>query len=129
MKRFKSADGSEVRVALETGHVTIIGNEWTELHERFHSQAYANGCISEDMAKLAEIKLNKETVNKIETVALKKEKIKGAIQQLLEEFDQANFTNGTNLPKSTVLTKMIGEKVSNSERDEVWYGMQKDIED
>ena len=50
-KRFKSTTGKDVRVALTSGHVAIIGTQWVELHPRFFSLAYANGCISEDMVK------------------------------------------------------------------------------
>ena len=124
-KKFMSPTGEDIRIALLDGHVAVVSGEWRDLPEYFHKEAYAAGCISDDMAKLAEIKLSEHTVNAIEKVALKKEEIKAAIRELLENYDKANFT-AQNLPKSTVLKSMIGKSVSNSERDEVWYALQQE---
>lgn len=38
-----------IRIALTSGHVTVIDKDWIDLHEMFWSEAYARGCMSEDM--------------------------------------------------------------------------------
>ena len=125
MKKFKSTTGQPVRVALIDGHVAIIGTEWTDLHERFHSQAYANMCISEDMIKNAALDgLDPATVNVINNVALQKNEVEAAIRKLIEENQLDAFDSKYGKPKSNILTDMVGFRVTNAVRDEVWYKVQ-----
>lgn len=49
-KKFKAPNGSDdIRVALDSGHITIIGREYIDLPEFFWGEAYRLGAISEDM--------------------------------------------------------------------------------
>lgn len=127
-KLFKSASGEPVRLALLSGHIAVVGNEWIQLDERFHSSAYASGCISNDMALNNEISINQRTVEILDKVAQKKEKILGAMRTLVEDYNSDNFTTG-NKPKTSLLTEMIGERVMNNERDELWYTLQDELKD
>lgn len=49
-KKFKAPNGHpDIRVALTSGHVTIIGQKFIDLPELFWQGAYAEGALSEDM--------------------------------------------------------------------------------
>jgi len=51
-KKFKAPNGvADIRVALDNGHITIIGQEFISLSEMFWAASYAGGAISEDMAE------------------------------------------------------------------------------
>ena len=128
MKRFKSTTGQPVRIALTTGHVAVIPTQWMDLHERFHSQAYANGCISEDMIKnTASDHIDPKIVNVMNNVALQKNEVADAIRTLVRANDLEAF-DSKGKPKSNILTDMVGFRVTNAVRDEVWYKVQQDSE-
>lgn len=128
-KRFKSMSGEDVRIARVDGHVTVITTEWTDIHPRFFSEAYAAGCISEDMVKAGSSNsLDPRVVNTMNNVALQKNEVESAIMKLVKENDLDSFdTNGK--PKSQVLTKMVNFRVTNAMRDEVWYKVQEQSND
>lgn len=129
MKRFKSTSGNQVRIALLSGHVALVETTWTELHQRFWTDAYSQGCISEDMVKNTSTSdVDPKVLNTLNNIALQKSEISDAIRKLvrdnvLESFD----TNGK--PKATKLTSMVGFRVTNSLRDEVWYKVQQEMAD
>jgi len=43
--RFKHPSG--IRLALTSGHVTVVGTQWQTLSPLFHAEALARGCQSE----------------------------------------------------------------------------------
>ena len=124
MKRFKSTTGKPVRVFGGEGHITIVPTSWKELHERFHSQAYASGCISEDMIKNESMSdVDPKVVRVMNNIALQKNEIEDAMRELVKKNDLKAFgANGK--PKSTNLTEMVGFRVTNPVRDEVWARFQ-----
>lgn len=123
-KRFKSMTGEEVRIARIDGHVTLIGTEWTDVHPRFHTDAYAAGCISEDMVKSsATSDVDPKVVNTLNNIALQKNEVESAIIKLVKNNDLESF-DSKGKPKATVLTQMVGFRVTNAVRDEVWYKVQ-----
>lgn len=128
MKRFKSTTGEPVRIAMIDGHVTIVGTDWTDIHERFHTQAYAGGCISEDMIKNSAVNdIDPSVVNVMNNVALQKNEVADAIRKLVRDNDLEAF-DSKGKPKSTVISTMVGFRVTNAMRDEVWYKVQEDSE-
>lgn len=129
MKKFKSTTGQEVYVALTTGHCTIIGTDWTDLHERFHTAAYSQGCISDDMIKnTSGNALDPSVVNMLNNVALQKNEVEDAIRKLVKENDLEAF-DSKGKPKCPKLTDMVGFRVTNAVRDEVWYRIQEQSND
>ena len=52
--KFRSRDGEMKRLALTDGRVWRIGTDWKFLPEDVHSEAYAIGCVSEDMIRAAQ---------------------------------------------------------------------------
>jgi len=47
--RFRSKNRKNIRLASTTGHVILVGEEWVTVPEHMEGDAYANGCISEEM--------------------------------------------------------------------------------
>lgn len=45
---FRSHTGQPIRLALLSGHVTIVGPEWRELSQIFHQAAFQAGCERSD---------------------------------------------------------------------------------
>lgn len=129
MKRFKSTTGNDVYIAQTSGHCTIVGTGWTDLHERFHNDAYANGCISEDMVKNNSMSdVDASVVNTMNNIALQKNEVADAIRKLVRDNDLDSF-DSKGKPKSPVLTGMVGFRVTNAVRDEVWYKVQEQDND
>jgi len=125
MKKFRSKSGTTVRLALLDGHVTLVGSEWQDLHERFHSAAYSAGCVSDDMVVSEERERNPKVYSNLEARAMKKDKIKERIARWIEDNRIDNF-NKQGKPDAAKLKAALGETVSNSERDEAWYEMLED---
>ena len=124
MKRFKSTTGKPVRISLLDGHTIIIGTEWMDVHQRFHAQAYAGQCISEDMVKNAALDgVDPAVVNTLNNVALQKNEVESAIRKLVADNALEAF-DAKGKPKSNILTDMVGFRVTNAVRDEVWYKVQ-----
>lgn len=48
-KKFRSSNGKDIRIALTSGEVAIVGKSWRELPESLWGPAYAQGAISDDM--------------------------------------------------------------------------------
>lgn len=129
-KKFKSIASKPVRIALLDGHVAWVTEEWVDLHPRFHSEAYAAGCVSQDMYRNAQLsETDARIANTMQNVALQKREVEDAIRKLVEENDLESFDNKNGKPKSTVLTEMVGFRVTNAIRDEVWYYVQESMND
>lgn len=129
-KKFKSITGSRVRIALLDGHVAWIEEEWTDLHPRFHSEAYAAGCVSEDMYRNSKLSdADARVANTMQNVALQKKDVEDAIRKLVEDNELDAFDRKNGKPKSTVLSEMVGFRVTNPVRDEVWYRVQESLND
>lgn len=143
MKKFKSVSGEDVRIALMSGHVFIIGKEWQTLPEYAHADAYANKCISDDMLFHEAVK--EEVVNPDMPEALQKTEIDSALLNEkakgleLAKQDVYNFLkdsvekattgvfakNGKVIP-SAVKTKMK-VTTSNSIIQEAWAELKNDM--
>lgn len=52
--KFRSRDGKTKRIEFHDGRVWLVGTEWKFLPDIVHSEAYAVGCVSEDMVKAAQ---------------------------------------------------------------------------
>ena len=142
--KFRSRSDSEVaRLASTTGHIILVGQEFVEVPQHMESEAYANGCVSEelynsikaDMAKGAEqaakemlagaigsgeqqvsaIKLpSGEIINEDRSAVVRK-----AIQGMLDGGEDGAFT-AAGLPNLKVLSGKCGFQVSKDEMESVW---------
>lgn len=103
--KFKTTNNKELTISLLSGHSCIIYPEFTEVHDRFHAQAYANGCVSELNPVIAEEpKIEEKYVSKYLH-------IKNAITKMREEKKQGYFTKD-GYPNLNHLSRIAGINVS-----------------
>jgi len=125
MKRFKSTTGEDVRIALLSGHVFLVGSEWKDLPEFAWSDAYAQRCISEDMITgNGSVGVTTEVMAKMDHIALAKEEIKGAILEAMEEGNESFFNKMNGVPKVSAISEKLGKKANQQYVREVWYRIQ-----
>ena len=116
--KFRSRTTSEtVRIASTSGHIVLVGNDFVEVPDHMVADAYAAGCISEDMYLSIKDELQKqaEADAKIDRPAVVDEKM----QQMLDSEDKSYFTK-EGLPNKKVLNTLCGFTVSNDEFEKVW---------
>lgn len=136
--RFRTRHG-EIRVAAQPGYVQTVTEEWAELHERFHKEAYAAGCISEDMLEIlstataqvgatatAALKSEGDQEKVLQGDSARLEKVKAAIKKMLDSDEPKNFTSA-GLPDLRVLRAVADFEVSGDERDEAWKQVQEEL--
>ena len=127
MKRFKTNDGSKVRIAQLSGHVAWVGASYEELHERFHSDAYSLGCVSEDMQK--NTVLDSVSPKQVDEL-LERSAIDNAIiaefKRIVDENDQDAMSNSG--PDAAKLSKKIGHRISSQKRNGMWHKFQQEQE-
>lgn len=120
--KFKSLTNEPVRISMISGHITIVGTEFAELHERFHKDAYSLGCISEDMLKSAAAEaIPAKMAETLVRTHTKAQRIAETIGNWVEDNKLSNFSNSTGKPNANLLSDALGESVSSAERDEAWY--------
>ena len=119
--KFKSLTNKPVRIALLTGHVTTVGIEFKELNERFHRDAYALGCISEDMMRSAAAEaIPAKMAENIVRTHSKAKRLAEVIGNWVDGNDLKHFSKSTGKPNAMALSDALGEQVSGVERDEAW---------
>lgn len=111
-KKFCSPSGAQIRIALTSGHITIIGKEWTEVHKRFWPQALAKGCISEDMYDQV------KNLDKPDKVVPDVTKVIDAIDIIVKEGDVEKFDGDK--PNAVVLSAMVGFEVNEEMLNNAW---------
>lgn len=109
--KFRTRKG-KVRLATTSGHVTWLNEEWKELPELFHIEAWSSGCISEDMAAV----LQGGGPSFEES---RRENIIEAIREMEKADDPSLFTD-TGLPNLKKLREYAGFEVTSEERDDAW---------
>ena len=142
--RFRSRSNSEVaRLASTSGHIILVGQEFVEVPQHMEADAYANGCVSEeiynsikaDMAKGAEqaamemlagatgggaqqvsgIKLPSGDIVREDRAAV----VRQAIQGMLDGGEEGAFTSA-GLPNLKVLSGKCGFQVAKDEMESAW---------
>lgn len=119
-KKFRSNTGGNVRVALLSGHIALIGPEWRELPEFMWGEAYRLGCVSDDMTGVAEAPppTPPPTGAGDSDEAKQKAAVKAAAIQLLKDAKPGDLTAG-GVPNATRLSQIVGFNVTSDLRDEV----------
>lgn len=126
--KFKSKSGSPVRIALLSGHVTIVTGEFQQLNEIFHSEAYSLGCVSEDMIQnKAASAIPLHQAEAIADKATTEDLIIEEFKRIVEENDQSVMTKSG--PDARHLTTIVGKRISTSLRNELWYKFQQTVEE
>ena len=113
-KKFRSRTGTPVRIALTSGHVCIIGSEWQDVREIFHSAAYAAGCVSDDMEVNREAKEVQDSglLDVVQKDAELKSRVRTAIELAIDENNLDAFTKAGN-PTAKYIRDELGETVPN----------------
>jgi len=110
--RFRSQSDEVVRIANTSGHVAVVGPEWTNVHKSLEADAYAAGLISQNMTKDRAIKQVPDSmVEGMSKIALEKEQVKSLIKKWytnLSEYEHCFKKN--NEPAMTEITKALGFK-------------------
>lgn len=125
MKNFKVTGTQPIRLVADGGHVTWVTTEWQPLHQRFHMDAYSKGCISEDMIKnVSTTDVAPSVINTLNNIAIQKDEIETAIKKMVEKGSPEDFQKRDGKPKAATITQLVGFRVTNSMRDDVWYRYQ-----
>lgn len=123
--KFRTTQG-RVKLSGGAGHIHTLGEEWTELHERFHKEARAAGCLSEDMVaaiKALEMPKTEPTKGPEEN---RLERVKAAIRTMLEGNNAGDF-NATGTPDLRRLRDVADFNVTSDERDAAWDALSKEL--
>lgn len=110
--QFRSQNGEVVRIANTSGHVALVGPEWTVVHKSLEADAYAAGLISQNMTKDRAVKtVSDSMIEGMSRIALEKQQVKQVIRSwysnLEEHKDKFKLNNE---PSQTEITKALGFK-------------------
>jgi hypothetical protein len=121
-KRFRSLSGEEVVISLLSGHVARVGPEWRPLPTIFHQDAYAKGCISDDMLNgipappgQQALDLSAGELGGALSPQERMEKIEGVIRQMVSENNPEKFTTA-GMPRAELVNEACGFTTSADER-------------
>jgi hypothetical protein len=115
-KKFRTLPGrGPVRIALTSGHETWVTEEWEPLAPIFHREALADGCISEDMAKV----LNGLDAEPVAATKPRADQIAEVIAEMLDANEPA-YIDDHGKPVLSMLSDKLGFKVTAKERDTIF---------
>lgn len=120
--KFRTRKGS-LRLATTLGHVTHLTEEWKELPEIFHAEAYANGCISDEMAEVL-AKDGSLDESKVDVDQSPEQTRMDSVRAAVKEMNDAREVDGmftdSGLPNLRRLREIAGFEVTAEERDTAW---------
>lgn len=125
--KFRSRNGEPVRVILPSGPCAIVGNDWRSLPEKFHQEAYASGCVSDNMEVVKEVQSAAESglLDRLQGDANLKAQVRSAIENAISENNLKAFTSNGN-PVAKYINSTVGKTVPKHIRDAVWDEMLSD---
>lgn len=111
------------RLALLSGHVAVVDQEWRTLDERFHQAALNAGCqcdqtVIPDRPEIAGTRSSEADTPLDEKVAIRK-----AIITMAGRKEEGDFTSAGN-PNLNALAKLTGFRVDKESMLEVWKELQ-----
>lgn len=114
------------RIATTDGHIVIVPPDGCELHERFHAQAYAAGCVSEEQLSRFKKITEAEDQQAKQPAAPNEERqtqIKTVLIQMLNGNDQDDF-NESGQPNLRRVNARLGFQASRDEVDATFAALQ-----
>lgn len=132
-KRFRTRTGEEARLTHESGHIQVITDVFVPVHPMFHRDAYANGCVDEEMLRpgggfVPASGSAAPPPPPSLTPEQRKERILDAIIEMTNTGDITKFTAG-GVPKADILSEMVGFTVPAAERDAIFKELMAEKED
>ena len=127
MKFYGPENGA--RIATTDGHIVIVPPDGCELHERFHAQAYAAGCVSDvQLSRFKKITEAKEAAEpQLKQPAAPNEErqtqIKTVLIQMLNGNDPDDF-NESGQPNLRRINARLGFQASRDEVDATFAALQ-----
>ena len=128
MKFRSRSDNQVVRLASTTGHICLVGREFVEIPEHMEAEAYANGCVSEELYNAIKADLAAGNLVAGGGVRLpgnggpqaeRTSVIKQQIEAMLDSGEDGAFT-AAGLPNLKVLSGKCGFQVGKDEMETVW---------
>lgn len=125
MKFRSRSDNKTIRLASTSGDILLIGSEFVEVPLHMEAEAYASGCVSEELYNSIKSDMEKDAAAKTAltggslTAEQKHEAIKLAIGAMLDSHENGNFT-AAGIPNLKVLVRQTGFQVSKEEMDAAW---------
>lgn len=125
MKFRSRSDNETIRLASTSGDILLIGSEFVEIPPHMEAEAYAKGCVSEEIYKSIRADIERDATAKTTLVsgALTDEQrvaaIKMAMNAMLDSNEDGNFT-AQGLPHLKKLSSLAGFTVSKEEMESIW---------
>jgi hypothetical protein len=127
--RFISRNKDEVvRIASTSGHIVLVGGEFTEVPEHMERDAYALGCVSEELYNSIKSDMEKDAAAAKNSLlgggnppgsADRSPVVIATIKTMLESSEDGYFTKA-GLPNLKVLEKLCGFTVSKDDMETAW---------
>ena len=108
-KKFRSPDQFTRRLALLSGHVYLVGNEFQSLPEFAWKEAFSQGCLTEDM--IVALQIDPSVVQGLSEQAGLKMKVREAVQDAIKH-NRAEAFKKDGYPNAVWLSNKIGVRVS-----------------
>lgn len=108
--KFRSTTGTDVHLSLTSGHSAVVTADGSELDQRFHREAIANGCLPDGIEESNEG--HKPDFDR-------KQIISDALHAMLAGSDPEDFTK-QGKPSMSKVNARVGFNVDRSEVDAIW---------
>lgn len=120
-KKFKSPNSMVRRVALLSGHIYEVGQEYVTLPEFAWSEAYSKGCISEEM--LVGQNIPAVLLESLSNEAGEIEELELAIKEAIDVNAQDAFLKSGD-PRTTYFSHKLGKQVNKELLYRAWFNVQ-----
>lgn len=133
--KFRSRNNTDtIRLASTSGHICLIGQEFVDVPEHMEADAYANGCVSEELYNSIKADLAKGALAgdggadakvilpggaTMPTTVDRSLAIRTQIDAMLSGNEDGSFT-AAGLPNLKILSSKCGFQVSKEEMEPVW---------
>lgn len=120
--KFRHADG--VRIALNSGHVTLVGPDWRELDPIFHRAAMAQGCECDQSTIRTQDQIPQTGDGAIVNFD-EAGKIREALIRMIERNAEDDFT-GSGSPNLKTLARETGFRIDKELALCVWHQLEQE---
>ena len=128
--RFRSRSDNDVaRLTSTSGHIVLVGQEFVEVPQHMEAEAYANGCVSEELYNSIKADMARGALAGGEgkgvqlpsgvTDEARPEVIRRGILEMLDGKEEGAFT-AAGLPNLKVLSGKCGFQVAKDEMESAW---------